>query len=122
MSSRDDAPTMALIVRKDLSLSTGKTAVQCAHAAVACTLAARKTQARLVERWSQSGSRKVCLQIEDLAGMRRLCGQAQSAGMVTHLVKDAGLTEVSPGEITVLGIGPAPRRSLDAICGDLKPY
>jgi peptidyl-tRNA hydrolase len=29
---------------------------------------------------------------------------------------------VEPGTITVLGIGPAPRRSIDALTSQLKPY
>ena len=122
MASMPDEPTMALIVRHDLRLSTGKIAVQCAHAAVACTVAAKKSHARLAERWSQLGARKICLKIDNLNELQRLAGQAQSAGLVTHLVKDAGHTEVEPGTITVLGIGPGPRRSIDALVGELKPY
>ena len=122
MASTPDDPTMALIVRHDLKLSAGKTAVQCAHAAVSCTLGARKSHARLVERWRQSGARKICLKVDDLHALQRLAGQAQSAGLVTHIVKDAGHTEVEPGTITVLGIGPGPRRSIDALVGELKPY
>lgn len=122
MASMPEAPTMVLIVRDDLRLSSGKVAVQCAHAAVSCTLAARKSQARLVEQWRQSGARKICLKAENLSELQMLAGQAQTAGLVMHLVKDAGHTEVEPGTITVLGIGPGPRRSIDALVGDLKPY
>ena len=68
------------------------------------------------------GARKICLRAEDLGTLQRLAGQAQSAGLVTTLVKDAGHTEVPPGTITVLGIGPAPRRAIDALVSDLKPY
>ncbi|MEJ6664747.1 MAG: peptidyl-tRNA hydrolase Pth2 [Euryarchaeota archaeon] len=122
MASTLDEPTMALIVRHDLKLSAGKVAVQCAHAAVSCTLNAKKSNGRLVERWLQSGARKICLKAEDLAEIQRLAGQAQSLGIVSYLVKDAGHTEVEPGTITVLGLGPGPRRAIDALVGDLKPY
>lgn len=122
MASTPDEPTMALIVRHDLGLSTGKIAVQCSHAAVACTIAAKKSHARLMERWRQAGARKICLKIDNLNELQRLAGQAQSAGLITNLVKDAGHTEVEPGTITVLGIGPGPRRSIDALVGELKPY
>ena len=122
MASTVDDPSMVLIARHDLKMSAGKLAVQCSHAAVSCTLNARKSHARLVERWTNTGARKICLRADDLATIQRLAGQAQVAGLVTHLVKDAGLTEVPPGTITVLGIGPAPRRAIDALVSELKPY
>ena len=81
MASTPEAPTMALIVRHDLRLTAGKVAVQCAHAAVSCTLAARKSHARLVERWRQSGARKICLKAETLSDLQMLAGRAQGAGL-----------------------------------------
>jgi len=36
------------------------------------------------------------------------------------LVRDAGLTQLSPGTATALGIGPARSREIDEITGDLK--
>ena len=122
MVSTAEDPSMVLIARKDLKMSEGKLAVQCSHAAVTCTLNARKSHARLVERWKNGGARKICLRADDLETLQRLAGQAQAAGLVTTLVKDAGHTEVPPGTITVLGIGPAPRRAIDALVSDLKPY
>ena len=52
--------------------------------------------------------------------MKRLYGAISSVGIVCHLVKDAGHTEIPPGTVTVLGIGPAPRDSVDAFTGDLQ--
>ena len=69
-------------------------------------------------RWSK----KNLLTDRDLASLQRLAGQAQSANLITHIVKDAGHTEIPSGTITVLGIGPGPRRSIDALIQDLKPY
>ena len=122
MVSTAESPSMALIARTDLAMSAGKLAVQCSHAAVTCTLSARKTHARLVERWKNGGARKICLEADDLETLQRLAGQAQSAGFVTALIRDAGHTEVPPGTLTVLGIGPARRRSIDALVSELKPY
>ena len=122
MSSMAEEPSMVLVARKDLKMSAGKLAVQCSHAAVTCTLNAKKTHARLVERWSKAGARKICLRADDLETIQRLAGQAQAAGLVTTLVKDVGHTELPPGTITVLGIGPSPRRSIDALVSELKPY
>ena len=113
---------MALIVRKDLRLSAGKVAVQCSHAAVSCALIARKHEPRLMERWQSSGGRKICLAVDSLDLLKELMIKANSAGLITHMVKDAGHTEIPPGTITVLGIGPAPKSSINALTGELKPY
>ena len=122
MSREHDGPSMALIVRKDLKLSPGKLAVQCSHAAVNCSLTAKKTEPRLMERWQSNGGRKICLAINDLESLKLLMGKSKSAGLITHLIKDAGHTVLPPGTITVLGIGPAPKSSIDALTSELKPY
>ena len=75
-----------------------------------------------MERWQSSGARKISLAIEDLDSIKQIMGKAKSAGLITHLVKDAGQTEIPSGTITVLGIGPAPRSSINALTSELKPY
>ena len=40
MKKSEDSLTMVLVTRKDLSLSRGKLAAQCGHAAVECALKA----------------------------------------------------------------------------------
>ena len=122
MLSDHDGPSMALVVRKDLKLSAGKLAVQCSHAAVSCSLQAKKRDQRIFESWTNGGARKICLSVKDEEALRILMGQAKSAGLITNLVKDAGHTEIPAGTITVLGIGPAPRRIIDLLVGELKPY
>ena len=122
MSQEHEGPSMALIVRKDLRLSAGKVAVQCSHAAVSCALIARKHEPRLMERWQFSGGRKISLAVDSLDLLKELMIKAKSAGLITHMVKDAGHTEIPPGTITVLGIGPAPKSSINALTGELKPY
>lgn len=122
MSQEHEGPSMALIVRKDLRLSAGKVAVQCSHAAVSCALVARKHEPRLMERWQSSGGRKISLAVDSLDLLKELMIKAKSAGLITHMVKDAGHTEIPPGTITVLGIGPAPKSSINALTGELKPY
>ena len=65
MSALSDPPTMAFLCRTDLNLSAGKLAVQCAHAAVASLQRAKKTHSRMVQRWKESASRKICLAVDD---------------------------------------------------------
>ena len=120
MSSLDESPSMALITRSDLKLSKGKLAAQCAHAAVRCALRARARKARLVERWSKSGARKIVLECENVSELLQLKEQAKESGMVAMLIEDAGHTEIPAGTITVLGIGPAPKSSIDDLVKHLK--
>mgnify|MGYP004002028149 FL=1 len=116
MSSREhDKVTMALIVRADLKLSRGKLVAQAAHAAVAATLTAKKSNPRLLERWLSSGARKITLEVSNLEALKRLYGEARTEGLVCEMITDAGHTEIAPGTITVVAIGPAPIRSVDAI-------
>ena len=122
MSSLDEPPSMALITRSDLKLSKGKLAAQCAHAAVRCALRARSRKARLVERWSKSGARKIVLECENVGELLQLKERAKESGMVAMLIEDAGHTEIPAGTITVLGIGPAPKSSIDDLVKHLKLF
>jgi len=45
---------------------------------------------------------------------------AERAGISTALIQDAGMTEIPPGTITALGLGPAKSVDLDKITGSLS--
>ena len=120
MSAAVEGPTMVLVSRADLKLSKGKFAAQCAHAAVDCAMSAKRSAGRIYERWKAGGARKIVVQCDTLDEMKKLYGEAQKANLVTTMVRDAGHTEIPAGTITVIAIGPAPRRSVDSLTGDLK--
>ncbi|VVB93037.1 Peptidyl-tRNA hydrolase [uncultured archaeon] len=106
-----------IIVRDDLKLSKGKLAVQVAHAAVSASEFAGKN---IFEAWKEGGQKKVVLRVPGLRDLFELKEAARRQGLSTVLITDAGLTEVPPGTITVLGIGPAEIGELDKITGHLK--
>ena len=110
---------MVIGVRMDLKLSKGKTAVQVAHAAVICSLRAKKKQRLTFSKWYQEGQKKVVVKVSDLNELRRIREEAELKGMVTELVRDAGLTEIPPGTITCVGIGPARNEDIDKVTGSL---
>ena len=120
MSSLPSEVTMVLVTRDDLKLSKGKLAAQCSHAAVNCAMKAKRKATRLYERWNNFGARKIVVRADDESHLRQLYAKALEGSLVCDLVKDAGHTEIPPGTVTVLGIGPAPRAAVDAITGDLK--
>ena len=110
---------MVIAVRKDLKLSPGKLAAQVAHAAVNCALSAKKKKADWFDRWYAEGQKKVVVKVNDLKELLELKMAAESAGLVTSLITDAGMTELPPNTTTCLGIGPAPDNLIDKVTGHL---
>ena len=106
-----------IVTRDDLKLSKGKLAVQVAHAAVSASDFAHK---KVKEAWIKDGQKKVVLRSPVLSDLFMLKDLAHREGLSTALITDAGLTQVPPGTITVLGIGPGPEDKIDKIVGKLK--
>ena len=110
---------MVLVVRGELRLTAGKTAVQVAHAAVMLYQEAERHARPRLEAWLAAGQKKIAVvapTLDDLEALRRA---ARARGLTTAFVEDAGLTEVPPGTRTVLGIGPGPETEVDAVTGHL---
>lgn len=111
---------MMLVVRRDLGMSVGKTSSQCSHAALGCERAARARAPEYLAQWIATGEAIVCVSAESQTALISLREAATSASLVTHTVSDAGRTEVSPGTVTVLAIGPGPVQLVDTITRHLK--
>ncbi|XP_033252566.1 peptidyl-tRNA hydrolase 2, mitochondrial-like [Drosophila miranda] len=114
---------LALVVRSDLKMTKGKTAAQCAHAAVMCYQnAANGTaeQSAVLQRWCRMGQPKIVLRVENFEQLNGLERQEQEANVVAALARDAGRTQLEPGTATVLGLGPAPAAELDKLVAHLK--
>ncbi len=110
----------ALIVRLDLDMGRGKIAVQCSHAAVSATEQARTRFPEWYKAWMTEGQAKIALKITELVSLLELEKSARRFPFPTYLVRDRGITQVPPGEITCLGIGPAPALDLDRLTGKLS--
>ncbi len=65
------------------------------------------------------GAEQVVLKVIGEPPLFELTVNAENAGISTGLVQDAGLTEVPPGTVTALGLGPAKSEILDKITGNL---
>lgn len=105
-----------LIVRADLKMSCGKKCAQLAHAAV---MAAEHADKGIKKSWFQEGQKKVVLKAPSERALYELKVHAEQQGITTSLVQDAGLTEVAPGTVTALGLGPAKSADLDRLTGGL---
>jgi len=111
---------MAIVTRSDLKLSTGKLAVQVAHAAVECTLDTKKNNSKWFNKWQSEGAKKVVLKVDGERDLFFLRDKAEELKMASHIITDAGHTEIPAGTITVLGIGPAPENIMDQVTGNLE--
>lgn len=111
---------LVVAVRSDLELSKGKTAVQVAHAAVECSLRAKAERPDLFRRWHSEGQRKVAVKVAGIRELEEIREKAARAGLIAVTIADAGLTEVEPGTVTCVGIGPDSEGRVDAVTGGLK--
>jgi len=110
----------AMVVRSDLKMGKGKVAAQVAHASLASAEAARERRTAWYEMWKEEGQAKIVLKVESEAELSELFRKAKSAGLPASLIQDKGLTQVEPGTVTCLGIGPGPDADIDEITGKLK--
>ncbi len=110
----------AIVIDSSLGMSKGKTAVQTAHAAILASEEARRKRREWLESWLREGQKKVVLKVSSLNELLSLQKEAEKGGIPNAIVSDAGLTELEPGTITALGIGPAPSELIDKITGKLK--
>ena len=105
-----------IVVREDLKLSRGKLAVQVAHASI---IGYEKSDKRIVELWKSQGQKKIVLKVPNLEKLLEIKEKAEKLGLITGIVVDAGLTEIPPGTITAVVIGPDDAKKIDKVTGNL---
>jgi len=113
---------LVIVVRTDLGISKGKMAAQVAHAAVNCSLKSKKSDSSNFKRWYNEGQKKVVVKGTNESSLRELQQHARDVGLTCSLISDAGLTEVPPGTVTCLGIGPASETKINDITGNLSLF
>lgn len=102
-----------LVFRKDLKMSWGKKIVQGAHGSIGAFVKAQNLSPKWVSSWESLGQKKVAVRVDTLEDMLELFEFYKRKKIPAFLVRDAGMTELEPGTITVLAIGPAPDIELD---------
>ena len=106
-----------ILVRTDLKMNKGKIAAQCSHASVSSVL---KSSKLLVDIWKKQGMKKVVLKVSSEKELLTYKRKAALAGFKTSIIKDAGRTQVKPGSLTAVAIGPDVSEKIDKITKDLK--
>ncbi|XP_026823584.1 peptidyl-tRNA hydrolase 2, mitochondrial isoform X1 [Ooceraea biroi] len=113
---------MVIVVRTDISMGKGKVGAQCAHAALECcrqTLNSEKSE-QMFQSWLKIGQPKVVLRIQNEEELLTLVDKAKDAGLITAVIKDAGRTQLKPGTITAVGIGPGSNEVIDSLTSKLR--
>jgi len=114
---------MVLVVRTDLGMGKGKMCAQCAHAAIEAykqAFTGTPRQKKCLTVWDNFGSTKIAVKANSEAELLGLYERARERGIVAAYIRDAGHTQVAPGSVTVLAIGPEEVGAVDSITSHLK--
>lgn len=113
----EDEYRIAYVVRKDLKMGMGKVIGQTNHALMGLY---QHSKNKDLDFWSTCA--KIVLKIDNEEELYKLRTEAAKAGIISYLVHDAGRTQIESGSATVLAIGPAKKKDLDKVVGNLKLY
>ena len=115
-----DEIKQVIIIRKDLDMGTGKTVAQGSHASLMSYFETERKDRNIARRWIDAGEKKIVLKVDSEADLKKLFGAFKYKGVPCALVSDAGLTELPPGTVTALGIGPWDGKEIDQFTKALK--
>jgi PTH2 family peptidyl-tRNA hydrolase len=100
-------------------MGEGKLAAQVAHASLS---AYEDTPGKERRAWKGEGQKKVVLRGDSESELLELADVADREGLPYAVVRDAGHTQLEPGTVTALAVGPGDDRVVDRVTGDLSLY
>ena len=106
-----------IIVRKDLKMDCGKIAGQVAHASVR---AYKESEQYDRLKWFIEGETKIILKVKSQEELENIMDRCKELKIPYSPVKDAGRTQIPPGTLTSIGIGPLKSETVDQITKGLK--
>ena len=118
MSSKD--VKQVIVVRKDLKMGKGKIAIQVAHASVSAAEIAKKENIEVFQKWKAQGQAKIAVKVSSLTELLKIRDMVDHLSLPFFVVEDRGLTQVEPGTVTCLGVGPVFSSKIDRITKKLK--
>ena len=116
----------SIVLRKDLKMGCGKAAAQASHASCDAVFliieSNNKKWKEWLKAWRETGQMKVTLKVTSREEIEELYNAALIEGLPCSIIKDSGRTQLPPGTITAVAIGPSPSELVDKITGKLKLY
>jgi PTH2 family peptidyl-tRNA hydrolase len=109
----------AIVARTDIGMGQGKLAAQVAHAALS---AYEDADQRTRKAWKGDGQKKVVLKASGESKLFELADVAEREGLPHAVVRDAGHTQLDPGTVTTLAVGPGDEAIVDKVTGDLSLF
>ena len=108
-----------IVLRSDLKMGKGKLVAQGSHASIEAYLRTAKQKPDWATLWLAEGMKKIVLKVNSKEELVQLFENTRRELPAT-LIQDAGHTQVEPGTITALGVGPAPEPELDKFISKYK--
>jgi peptidyl-tRNA hydrolase, PTH2 family len=109
-----------IVVRRDITMGTGKVAAQVAHAAVMGAEKVKVSRRDWFNSWFSTGQAKVVVKVKDIKDLINVRNRAEELYLPVVQVQDSGLTQIPSGTTTCIGIGPAPSELIDKVTLELK--
>ena len=115
-----------IVIRDDIKMSRGKTAVQVAHASMSFMTSSIKTNipvdySEIEKYWIENSFAKICVRAKSEDELNKIHDDALNAGIKVSIIIDSGKTEFH-GEptATCLALGPDLDSKIDEITGHLE--
>jgi len=108
-----------IVTRSDLKLGKGKLAAHVAHASLEGYRKAKEKDGEVVGEWEREGQKKVVVKVNTEQEMMELFERAKRE-VPCALIRDAGLTQIEPGTLTCIAIGPWKDELVDKFTKNLK--
>ena len=107
----------AIVARTDVGMGDGKLAAQVAHASLK---AYEKAHTKTQREWKDGGQKKVVVKASGESEIHELAEQARREGLPHAVIHDAGHTQLEPGTVTALAVGPGEENLVDRVTGELS--
>ena len=109
----------AIVLRTDLNMGKGKMVAQGSHASLEAYLRTLKQKPQWTEGWLAEGTKKIVLKVNSKEELVQLF-EGVRRELPAVLITDAGHTQVEPGTLTAMAVGPAPEPEIDKFLSKYK--